>query len=84
MARPVLTTVTVRITWLPVETAEMSAAVPNFPTTCRSTAPYIAWSSKASSTGKAKRSTAVKMGPLVKSCSRSIIFSSNLASKKAG
>ena len=42
MARPVMTTVTVCTTWLPVETAEMSAAAPNFPTTCRSTAPYMA------------------------------------------
>ena len=28
---------TLVITWLPVETAEMSAAAPNLPTTCKST-----------------------------------------------
>ena len=84
MARPVMTTVTVCTTWLPVETAEMSAAAPNFPTTCRSTAPYMAWSNSASSTGRAKRSRDDKIGPCVKSCSRSIVPPLTGASKKAG
>ena len=83
MARPVMTTVTVCTTWLPVETAEMSAAAPNFPTTCRSTAPYMAWSNSASSTGRAKRSRDGKIGPLVKSCSRSIVTSSNRGKQKS-
>ena len=83
MARPVMTMVMVCMIWLPVDTAEMSAAVPNFPTTCRSTAPYIAWSSSASSTGRAKRSRDGKIGPLVKSCSRSIVTSSNRGKQKS-
>ena len=84
MARPVMTTVTVRITWLPVETAEMSAAAPNFPTTCKSTAPYMAWSSSASSTGRAKRSSVGRIVPWVKSCSLFIGTSLIRANKKAG
>ncbi len=69
MARPVMTMVTVCMIWLPVETAEISAAVPNFPTTCRSTAPYMACSSRASSTGRANFSRVDRIGPRVKLCS---------------
>ena len=67
-----MTTVTVRTTWLPVATAEVPAAAPKLPTACRATAQYMAWSSSASSTGRAKRSRDDKIGPRVKSCSRSI------------
>ena len=76
MARPVMTMVTVCMIWLPVETAEMSAAVPNLPTTCRSTAPYMACSSRASSTGRANFSRVDRIGPRVKVCSVSICPSS--------
>ena len=42
MERPVITNVTRFRTWLPVETPDRPAVVPNLPTTSRSTAPYIA------------------------------------------
>ena len=70
------------ISWLPVDTAEISAAVPNIPTTCRSTAPYMVWSSSASSTGIANFSRAGRMGPCVKSCFFSIATSQRRAKKK--
>ena len=39
MVSPVTTQVTVCMSWLPVDTADTSAAVANFPTIHRSTAP---------------------------------------------
>ena len=75
MARPVMTIVTVCMIWLPVDTAEMSAAVPNFPTTCRSTAPYMACSSRASRTGSANFSRADRIGPCVNDFCVSIVSS---------
>ena len=39
MDRPVTAPVMICIVWLPVDTAEMSAAVPNVPAAQRSTAP---------------------------------------------
>ena len=85
IARPVMTMVTVCMIWLPVETAEMSAAVPNLPTTCRSTAPYMACSSKASSTGRANFSRVDRIGPRVKVCSVSMmaLLNSGKARKKS-
>ena len=66
IARPVTTEVADRITWLPVETAETSAAEANCPTIRRSVPPYMAWRSKARSTGVANGSSGFKMGPSVK------------------
>ena len=76
MARPQITMVTVCKIWLPVETALMSAAVPKFPTTCRSTAPYMAWRNKASSTGRANLVSAGRIAPWVKLSFRSIVRNS--------
>ena len=73
MARPQITMVMVCRIWLPVETALMSAAVPKFPTTCRSTAPYIACRKSASSTGRANLVSAGRMAPWVKSSFRSML-----------
>ena len=66
MASPLITMVMVCITWLPVDTADTSAATPNWPTTSRSTAPYMVWRKIASSTGRAKRSSGPNTGPWVK------------------
>ena len=41
MARLLMTRVTVIMIWLPVDTAETSALRANWPTTRRSTAPYM-------------------------------------------
>ena len=76
-----MTMVTACMSWLPVETAEISAAVPNFPTACRSTAPYMVCSSSASSTGNANSSRLERIGPRVKSCLFSI-FTSHKSAKK--
>ena len=66
IANPVIMTVMDCMIWLPVETADTSAAVPNWPTTSRSTAPYIACKKSANSTGKAKRISGDKIFPSVK------------------
>ena len=50
----------------PVETAETSAALPNRPTTSRSTAPYIACRNSAASTGSANRTSGDSILPSVK------------------
>lgn len=52
--------------WEPVETPEISAASPNFPTTIRSTAPYMACRNRASSTGSANRRSSCRILPCVK------------------
>ena len=46
MVRPVITTVTACIIWLPVATADTWAVVENQPTTARSTPPYRACKSQ--------------------------------------
>lgn len=63
---PVTSEVTVCITWLPVDTADTSAGWPNWPTTIRSTAPYMACRNSASSTGSVKRSNGDRIGPWIK------------------
>ena len=65
MDRPVIPPMTICMVWLPVDTAEMSAVVPNRPTAHRSTAPYRAWRISASSTGPQKVSRPESTGPSV-------------------
>jgi hypothetical protein len=58
---------------LPVATAEISSVLPNLPTTIKSTAPYMACSSRASSTGKQNRIRGERIFPRVKLLVCSII-----------
>ena len=67
MANPVIVKVTRLSTLLPVETPERPAVVPNLPTTSRSTAPYIAWRTRAPNTGSMKARSFLGMLPVVKS-----------------
>lgn len=68
IASPTIAVVTVCITQLPVETADMSAAEPNQPTISISTAPYIVWRKIASRTGSAKSISGESIFPSVKFC----------------
>ena len=68
MARLLTRKVIVCMIWLPVETADTSAAVPNWPTTSRSTAPYMACRQSASSTGIVNLSRGARILPCVKFC----------------
>ena len=63
IVRPVISTVTDCITWLPVATAETLAVGENWPTTARSTPPYRACNSRESIKGSAKRTRGPRMGP---------------------
>ena len=64
--------VIVIIIWDPVETADTSAELANFPTIRRSTAPYIACRNKARRTGPANFRSGPTILPLVKSILSSI------------
>lgn len=58
VTRPMITTVSVSMIWLPVDTADTNASAqspPNCPTIIRSTAPYMACKNRANKTGNAKR-----------------------------
>ena len=76
MASPVISDVTVCMSWLPVETADTSVGAPNCPTTIRSTAPYMAWRNRAASTGRANLKSLERILPSVKSAVFSIVSSS--------
>ena len=76
MDSPVMTEVMVCMIWLPVETAETSAAAPNWPTMSKSAAPYMACSNMANSTGRENFSSGPKIFPSVKSdCVRIVLAS---------
>ena len=63
MVREVMTKVTRLMILLPVATADMPASVPNWPTTRRSTAPYMAWRIKAPRMGTMNLISFVTMFP---------------------
>ena len=74
MRRAVTTKVKTFSMVLPVETPEMPASVPNWPTTRRSTAPYMAWSTRAPSTGNIKPTSFLNILPVVRSFAESIFI----------
>lgn len=65
IARPLIITVIRCMIWLPVETADTSAAVLNRPTIKRSTAPYMDCRHRARSTGSANRIKGANIFPCV-------------------
>ena len=67
IASPVTVRVITCINWLPVETAETSAAWPNLPTTSKSTAPYIVCKNNAANIGMMNVTRGEKIFPCVKS-----------------
>ena len=67
IAQPVTVKVTTLRTLLPVETPERPAVVPKRPTTRRSTAPYMACSTRDPKIGSINRSILAGMLPAVKS-----------------
>ncbi len=75
MARELIRFVRVIMIWEPVETAETSAALANFPTIIRSTAPYMACRNRAKRTGPTNRRSGPAIAPLVKSICFFIIHS---------
>ena len=74
IARLVMIKVAICIKELPVPTAEILEAFPNFPTISKSTAPYAACRINAPSTGIANRSKDWNTGPSVKLISFFDIF----------
>ena len=66
MAKLLIKFVRVIIIWEPVDTAETSADVANFPTIKRSTAPYIACKNRANRTGSANKISGPTIFPSVK------------------
>ena len=72
---PVIIDVIANITWLPVETADTSAAFPNCPTISKSTAPYIVCKNMAISMGMANFNNGENILPSVK---LETLFISNL------
>ena len=60
--------------WLPVDTADTSAALPNLPTISKSTAPYIVCKNSAAKIGIMNLTSGEKIFPSVKSLTLDIYY----------